>query len=714
MAIEKDIAIHHSKGIDNTITYTTDREKSSFYRRITGEESGFTLDELIMRSEDSDILNALSYAENLEKTLFSLDGDKDILVTGVECSKDSASAEFAIIRKKYYEVASEHVNRITGTKTNKKTGEKVKKESIEAYHVIQSFPAVENLDPRLVHKIGIEYAKAAFPGHQCVVSTHMNTAHLHNHIIVNAYSKEHIGRKYRMNMERRREIRRINDKLSLKYDLPILMDNDPAHHNKGISWKEWKSRQDGNSWKEKLKNDIRSASSLTGSWEEYKALMKKNGYKIRETKNTVTYTMPDSDTRKCRDSRLGEKFTRDHLLNVWLEKAAQSEEKTVKAPQNIRYEPAPRPAGIYHIHVNRYTASGRRRTELEMLILTAIQIIRYFKDRFLDLFNDWYKKDPANYPYAKKIDCMYKALEMLKKCNVSTKAELKIRMNDVGAKLSHTRKEIRELEPILEYQSEIAEKIKAAQELEADLKERRIIPDQLFIHTFSDKEIAHNVARLQPMTPELRRMLYQRINRKGLFLKYKFEDISLSKAKAIIDYADGKTDVIPSGLITKDEAKEKAISKQLQETGLIPPDTIDTHIEQNKEADRSFDLLTARYSDADKKILFSLRDLLNELASYGIRPGETANNLKYYESIMQKSLTLKKKMIELKNEYKDLSRLKWYTDMAEDTRFLRGPLFSQDHPSDSIDSDPSQTPAPETSKDQEGTPFTENDFITRR
>ena len=45
---------------------------------------------------------------------------------------------------------------------------------------------------------------------------------------------------------------------------------------------------------------------------------------------------------------------------------------------------------------------------------------------------------------------------------------------------------------------------------------------------------------------------------------------------------------------------------------------------------------------------------------------------------MQESLTLKKQMIQLKNEYKDLSRLKWYINMAEDTRFLRGPLFKEE------------------------------------
>ena len=569
MAIEKDIAIHHTHGIENVITYTKNPEKATLFLNRYNTEDHVEIDNLIMQGTEQDIINALSYAENLEKTIFKLDGDDQLLTSGVLCKKDHAAVEFQLIREQYYRSISGSGSRIKGTKTDKKTGETVKKESIEAYHVIHSFPEVEGLDPRLIHKIGIEYAKAAFPGHQCIVSTHMNTDHLHNHIIVNAYSKEQIGRKYRMNMEKRREIRRINDELSLKYNLPILMDND-LNHNKGMSWKEWKSKQDGQSWKEQLKNDIQAAASMVGSWAEFKALMIKNGYKIRETKNTVTYTMPDSDTRKCRDSRLGEGYTRQSLCNAWLKKSFPEKESNASSEPFVRYEIERRPTHGHYLHIDRYTASGRRRTELEMLILTAIRIIQYFKDKYLDLLNVGNQKDPANLPYTKKIDHMYKALEMLKKCNVSTKAELKTRMNDTGSKLSHTRKEIRELEPILEYESEIAEKIKTARKLKSELEERDITPDRLFIYSFSDKEIAHNIAALQPMTPEVRRKLYQRINGKKLYLKYSFEDISLTAANAIIDYADGRSNVMPSCLLTPEEARNIALQKQYEALNSIP------------------------------------------------------------------------------------------------------------------------------------------------
>ena len=137
-----------------------------------------------------------------------------------------------------------------------------------------------------------------------------------------------------MDMARRHEIRRINDELSLKYGLPILMDND-LRHNKGMTWHEWDAKKDGNSWKEQMRSDIQSARDKASSWEEFKELMQQSGYKIRETKSTITYTVPDSDTRKCRDSRLGNEYIREALCNYW---KTRTQEATKETPGKIKYE----------------------------------------------------------------------------------------------------------------------------------------------------------------------------------------------------------------------------------------------------------------------------------------------------------------------------------------------------------------------------------------
>ena len=140
MAIEKDIAIHHSRGIENVITYTKDPKKSDVFLNKRETADGINIEKLILMGEERDIINALSYAENLEKTMLQLDGDEQLLTSGVLCAKEYAAIAFETVRDAYYDAISDCSSRIKGTKKDKKTGQTVQKESIEAYHVIQSFP----------------------------------------------------------------------------------------------------------------------------------------------------------------------------------------------------------------------------------------------------------------------------------------------------------------------------------------------------------------------------------------------------------------------------------------------------------------------------------------------------------------------------------------------------------------------------------------------
>ena len=138
---------------------------------------------------------------------------------------------------------------------------------------------------------------------------------------------------------------------------------------------------------------------------------------------------------------------------------------------------------------------------------------------------------------------------------------------------------------------------------------------------------------------------------------------------------------MPSCLLTPDEAREIALKRQTESFNPSQPaNDSQTANDQdssaiNSELDRQFDLLTYRYSAEDKEILFSYRNLLNELASYGITPEQLSDHLVQHEARQQNYIALQKEMIALKNEYRDLCRLKGYIDLAENDRFTRGPLF---------------------------------------
>ena len=217
-----------------------------------------------------------------------------------------------------------------------------------------------------------------------------------------------------------------------------------------------------------------------------------------------------------------------------------------------------------------------------MLILLAIHIILYFKDRFLDLINGRDSSNLGNRPYTDKLALMNKALAMLENSSIRTKSELEARMNKAGAELSHIRKILKDKEPLLDYENEIAEKIKTIRELEEKLKDRKIGPDCLFLHSYSDKEVSQNTATLQPMTPAIRRELYRKINEKDLFLKYEFNDIPLSSAKAVIDYTNGKITEMPSCLVTREEARQIALRKQLEPDNPVQPKESSNSASRNK------------------------------------------------------------------------------------------------------------------------------------
>ena len=93
---------------------------------------------------------------------------------------------------------------------------------VEGYHLVQSFAPGE-VTPELAHQIGLELAQRLLGGEfQAVVSTHLNTRCIHNHIVWNSVSLTD-GRKYRSNEKSYyTQVRRISDELCKKYVLSLI------------------------------------------------------------------------------------------------------------------------------------------------------------------------------------------------------------------------------------------------------------------------------------------------------------------------------------------------------------------------------------------------------------------------------------------------------------------------------------------------------------
>lgn len=89
------------------------------------------------------------------------------------------------------------------------------------YCIVQNFGT--DLDPQIANEIGVEFAKRYLEDYQVVVSTHINTGYVHNHIEFNATSFID-GHKFNDCLKTIKDIRNISDEICKEYGLEILED----------------------------------------------------------------------------------------------------------------------------------------------------------------------------------------------------------------------------------------------------------------------------------------------------------------------------------------------------------------------------------------------------------------------------------------------------------------------------------------------------------
>ena len=113
------------------------------------------------RTESRAISKIIDYVANPQKT------DHGRLITGYECDSRVADAEFMLAKRQYIAATG----RVRGA------------DDVIAYHVRQSFCPGE-ITPEEANRLGVEFAKRFTKGkHAFIVCTHIDKAHVHNHII---------------------------------------------------------------------------------------------------------------------------------------------------------------------------------------------------------------------------------------------------------------------------------------------------------------------------------------------------------------------------------------------------------------------------------------------------------------------------------------------------------------------------------------------------
>lgn len=209
---------------------------------------------LLLRS----LSGILDYVTNREKTV-------ERLISGVNCMAQTAQDEFEAVKKQFR-----------------------KTDGRSYYHIVQAFAPDDPLDFDTAHEIGLKFAEY-FKGYQCVVVTHMNTAHIHNHIIMNSVNFKN-GQKFHQSAREMQQAKEYSNQLCREYGLSFTESKaDPFRIP---------------AWKKRLCRTIKEAMENCATREEFIAFMAEYGYKVRWEPNQkyITYTTPENV--RCRDNKL--------------------------------------------------------------------------------------------------------------------------------------------------------------------------------------------------------------------------------------------------------------------------------------------------------------------------------------------------------------------------------------------------------------------------
>ena len=113
--------------------------------------------------------DALDYVANRDKT------EQSCFESSYACTLETAFSDMRQTKKRWHKLGG-----------------------VQGYHLVQSFAAGE-VTPELAHRIAKELADRVLGGrYEYVIGTHLNTGHIHSHIVWNSVSRID-GKKYHSN-----------------------------------------------------------------------------------------------------------------------------------------------------------------------------------------------------------------------------------------------------------------------------------------------------------------------------------------------------------------------------------------------------------------------------------------------------------------------------------------------------------------------------------
>lgn len=221
------------------------------------------------------------------------DGEKVAVASAINCNVETALSEF-IRTQKMFDMQGNRV----------------------AYHIIQSFSPKDNITPKQANEIGKRLCEELYSDFQCVISTHNDRGHLHNHISLNAINLK--GRKLEDRLANEKEglygLSDTSDQIASEYGCYIM----PKRTFSKIKNKDYYYQYKEQSWKEKIRNDVNRIYQKCNSVEEFFEELSILGYEVRRGKHISVKVI--GMQRFARLSTIDNNFSEQNLYKYYMTK----------------------------------------------------------------------------------------------------------------------------------------------------------------------------------------------------------------------------------------------------------------------------------------------------------------------------------------------------------------------------------------------------------
>jgi len=244
------------------------------------------------------------YAKNGEKT------DDGELISSYECNAEIADQEFLSARAEYLKNHREY------------------KGDIIAYQIRQSFKPGE-ITPEEANAVGYETAMRFTKGkHAFFVATHIDRAHIHNHIIFNSIDLNE-EKKFRDFLFSGIALRRVSDLVCLEHGLSVIKPRKPSERDRRTTYPHRKT------FRSYICEDIDEViARKPQDYEDFLQMLLEKDYEIKRGKNTAI--RGKGQKRFIRFNSLGDGYNEADIIKAILGEETEAERNAARKPGKKR------------------------------------------------------------------------------------------------------------------------------------------------------------------------------------------------------------------------------------------------------------------------------------------------------------------------------------------------------------------------------------------